>query len=1565
MKKLIMFIGLSLLLSAQLANAAAFTEPNMADYTAFPINTTQSVPPNIMIILDNSGSMNFNAYGTYPGDSGTVSDAPFTGEPYSGIKSFQMTSGQDDAEEGVAGGSVLYHNHSDLDLGGFSVASNDCIVGIRIQNVAIPQGATIHSAYLEFNANASNAETSNFLIEGDYSDDAAPFDTVADNLKSRTGTTATVAWDNVQAWTAGQYYPTPDISTIVQQIVDRGGWNSGNSMVFRFTGAGTTDNKRDIRAYDASSGTAPTLHVVFSDASVNTRYYGYFNPDYFYNYNNQKFNLAYKKVAYNHTSSSWSVETLTGASDTLTDADIVNNKLWDGNWLNWLSMRRVDVLRKVLMGGLATARTGGGNQVNYGETPAQSYRVFIKRFDSSIASAVSPYDGDAQYCMENGRIYVDADLNSSYETNFNIRIQKDSNHEPEDFLDGNLAGVLQRIGDEKARWGNIWFNEGSGSNRSGGTVEHTIGTNLTSLVTDLQNTGMDTWTPLAEAFYVAMQYFKQENPKNGLNYPNNAVANDNLGDDPYYNGKEHVPCAKSFVLLLTDGASSKDAMIPDTYWDFDGDGKEVSCDEDNCNYPNGGSDYLDDLAFYARTKDLRADLDGDQNLFLYAIHAFDKDPNATNLLRDAARNGGFDDRNKNGLPDGDYTSPADQRLEWDKDGDGVPDTFFEANDGYELEARLLEAITDMLERASSGTTASVLATNNLGAGNSVQSYYRPLVTEGLEEAKWLGYMQSLWIDPWGNLREDSNNNKQLDLRSAGKTNTADSDVDRIVQMVNIGEDTVLRRYHTHYLYNSSNGGSGQCEIADCSVGFTNESLNDVQALFEAGDVLSKTDPDHRTIFTYLGDTGVVASSDDMFDNGGDVVLFDTGLDEKIKPFLGVRNDTVWGDSGAGLGVDHDTRVTNIIKWIRGTDIPGLRNRTLDKVTWRLGDIVHSTPMVVGPAKQYFHLIYDQKDYFDYINYRKTRETVVYVGANDGMLHAFTNYVLTKDNDTQSLKYEQLEDTKEAIGTELWAYIPQSVLPHLKWTASTDYTHTYYVNSQPRVFDAKVLPDDMHYADDNPNPNYGTFMVFGLNMGGKDISVNEDFGSGTNTVRDFSPTYVLMDITDPRKPRVLWERSYSGLGMSVSTPAPVHIGDLDSDNGQWFLVFGSGATDYDHSPDNLDKGRIFVVDMLTGEPYGTSATEDWIWESSRDSYFNAPMAMDYFLSNNVDAIYLAENYYNNSGSEWQADILKIAIPCTKCPWSEDMDGNVQYSRDEYAYNNDPFAWSVSTLFEADGPVTAKLNCSSDHVDPLQANWMLFFGTGRYINNDDKTDTNQQYFYCVKDPFYNSKYAGSYYRDFGNVLTLSPSKLMNSDNIVVTSEGNVSGYSGYTDFNKFREHVRAEEDGWYLSLLDNSPDPAERIISQVAIYGGLFLTPTFSPSTDVCSMGGVTTFMAGYYETGTGYIKPVFSELPDGAAETNISIRSSKYYVGMPPSQLVLHVGQEKGTMVTVQLGTGELLQFTGFTATSNDNAMMEYTDDPTQAPAQNPACDWGNDDTNLVTDFPTGGSGGGASGPIAP
>ena len=131
---------------------------------------------------------------------------------------------------------------------------------------------------------------------------------------------------------------------------------------------------------------------------------------------------------------------------------------------------------------------------------------------------------------------------------------------PRTFSTAIYRGVLQRVGD-KAYWGNTWFDTGTGANDSGGFIAAPIGTNVTSLVTDLQNTAADTWTPLAESFYVATQYFKQEAVALGLDYPNGATGPFNDVNDPYYQDQE-VWCAKSFVILLTDGASTMDGMIP-------------------------------------------------------------------------------------------------------------------------------------------------------------------------------------------------------------------------------------------------------------------------------------------------------------------------------------------------------------------------------------------------------------------------------------------------------------------------------------------------------------------------------------------------------------------------------------------------------------------------------------------------------------------------------------------------------------------------------------------------------------------------------------------------------------------------------------------------------------------------------------------------------------------------------------------------------------------------------------------------------------------------------------------
>ena len=120
--------------------------------------------------------------------------------------------------------------------------------------------------------------------------------------------------------------------------------------------------------------------------------------------------------------------------------------------------------------------------------------------------------------------------------------------------------------------------------------------------------------------------------------------------------------------------------------------------------------------------------------------------------------------------------------------------------------------------------------------------------------------------------------------------------------------------------------------------------------------------------------------------------------DAIKPYLGVLDS---GSTGAWdyLGATHDDRVNNLISYIRGTDMADTRSRTINGRVWKLGDIVNSTPVTVAAPADNFHIIYGDQSYQDFLNDNRSRETAIYVGANDGMLHAFTSWRYNPDTGT--------------------------------------------------------------------------------------------------------------------------------------------------------------------------------------------------------------------------------------------------------------------------------------------------------------------------------------------------------------------------------------------------------------------------------------------------------------------------------------------------------------------------------------------------------------------------------------
>ena len=167
----------------------------------------------------------------------------------------------DDAEE--AGSSV---NRSSGDIELVTDGSQNQVVGLRFQNLTIPAGATIASAFVQFTTDEVKTDPTQLTIAGEASDNAATFTGTASNISSRSRTTATVAWAPV-AWTtvgeAGPNQRTPNLASIVQQVVSRPGWASGNALAFVITGTGT----RTAVAFDGGATQAAKLIVSYQSGA--------------------------------------------------------------------------------------------------------------------------------------------------------------------------------------------------------------------------------------------------------------------------------------------------------------------------------------------------------------------------------------------------------------------------------------------------------------------------------------------------------------------------------------------------------------------------------------------------------------------------------------------------------------------------------------------------------------------------------------------------------------------------------------------------------------------------------------------------------------------------------------------------------------------------------------------------------------------------------------------------------------------------------------------------------------------------------------------------------------------------------------------------------------------------------------------------------------------------------------------------------------------------------------------------------------------------------------------------
>ncbi len=170
----------------------------------------------------------------------------------------RIASGADDVEEAATG--KVGVTSSDIELV-FDVTNQT--VGLRFLGVTIPKNATITNAWIQFTRDESGTEATSLTLAGHAIDSAPAFTTAIGNVSSRVKTGATVAW-NPPSWnsgeTAGPNQRTPGLESIVQELVNRSGWSSGNAVAFIVTGTG----RRNAKAYEAAASSAALLHLEYT-----------------------------------------------------------------------------------------------------------------------------------------------------------------------------------------------------------------------------------------------------------------------------------------------------------------------------------------------------------------------------------------------------------------------------------------------------------------------------------------------------------------------------------------------------------------------------------------------------------------------------------------------------------------------------------------------------------------------------------------------------------------------------------------------------------------------------------------------------------------------------------------------------------------------------------------------------------------------------------------------------------------------------------------------------------------------------------------------------------------------------------------------------------------------------------------------------------------------------------------------------------------------------------------------------------------------------------------------------
>jgi len=304
--------------------------------------------------------------------------------------------------------------------------------------------------------------------------------------------------------------------------------------------------------------------------------------------------------------------------------------------------------------------------------------------------------------------------------------------------------------------------------------------------------------------------------------------------------------------------------------------------------------------------------------------------------------------------------------------------------------------------------------------------------------------------------------------------------------------------------------------------------------------------------------------------------------------IGATHQASIGDATEGPKIlnyirgDRINEKSNIVKDGTGTVIQyecGVSTGTMRARTSILGDILHARSVYVAAPPADFQF----DDYQAFKTANAARAPRLYVGANDGMVHAFNS----------------------ATGDEVWAYIPSMLIPKLKNLATDPYTHTYFV-------DGGLVAGDVN-AGSTGTPNWKTVLVGGLGAGGKGLyALNVTSPDAANET--FAALKILWEITPATS-------GFADLGDTYGDPMIVRL-----NTGEWAAIVGNGYN-------NAGSGNavLYVINVMTGALIAKLDTGSG--SSGSPNGLSSPVAIDSNFDSKVDYVYAGDI----DGNMWKFDI----------------------------------------------------------------------------------------------------------------------------------------------------------------------------------------------------------------------------------------------------------------------------------------------------------------------------------------